>query len=51
VKTAVWPIRDARDMPMLHRIEMDVIDMLLEIRIIANNVFPVATLPDTFFPL
>ena len=42
------PIGDARDVPMLHRIEMDIIDMALKIRVIANGMFPIAPLPDTF---
>ena len=49
VKTAVRPIRNAGDMPMLHRIEMNVVDMSLKIRAIANRVFPEAPLPDSFF--
>jgi hypothetical protein len=43
------PINDARDMSMFHWIEMDVIDMALQIRVIANRVFPIATLPDALF--
>src|SRR5205085_12008393 len=46
VKAAVRPIDYPRDVPMLHRIEMDVIDMALEIRFVANRMLPIAALPD-----
>ena len=36
METTVWPIRYARNVPMFYWIEMNVIDMTLEIRIIAN---------------
>ena len=40
------PIRYARDMSMLQRIEMNVVDMALQIGVVANGVLPIATLPD-----
>jgi hypothetical protein len=36
---------------MLHRIEMNVVDMPLKIRVIADRVLPVAALPNAFFAL
>jgi hypothetical protein len=49
-KAAMRPIGHARNVSVLHRIEVDVIDMTLKIRIIANGVLPVPALPDAFFP-
>ena len=51
MEATVWPIRYARHVPMFYWIEMNVIDMALEIRIIANDVLPIAALPNAFFPL
>ena len=51
MKAAVWPIDHTRDVTVLHRIEMDVVDVTFEISIIANGMLPVASLPDTLFPL
>ena len=38
-------------MPVLHGVEMNVIDMSLEIGFIANGMLPIAALPDPFFSL
>ena len=46
VKRRMRPIHDARDVAVLHRIEMDVVNMALEIRLMADCVLPIATLPD-----
>jgi hypothetical protein len=46
MEAAVRPIGDPADMPMLHRIEVNVIDMTRQIGIIANRVLPVTSLPD-----
>ena len=40
------PITDTRDMSVLHRIEMDIIDMPGEIVLVANGVLPESPLPD-----
>ena len=45
------PIRRAWHMTMLHRIDMDVIDMSPEIVFVGNQVFPVPALPDPTFGL
>jgi hypothetical protein len=49
VETAVRPIGYAVDVAVFHRIEMNVIDVSLEIFIIANRVLSVSALPDAFF--
>ncbi|HEV7601154.1 MAG TPA: hypothetical protein VGO49_13010 [Bradyrhizobium sp.] len=50
MKAAVRPIQNAPDVSVLHRIEVNVVDMALEIGIVANGVLPIAALPDAFFP-
>jgi hypothetical protein len=40
------PRRRALDVPVFYRIEMDVIDMPLEIQLVADHVFVKAALPD-----
>src|SRR5215468_3629468 len=45
------PVRDTRHEPMLHGIEMDVVDVAFEIGLIADRVFPIATLPNAFLAL
>ena len=47
METAVRPIGYTRNVPVLHWIEMNVIDMALKIRLISNRAFPITTLPDT----
>ena len=51
METAVRPVDDTRDIPMLHRIKMNVVDMPLKIRVIADRMLPVAALPDAFLAL
>ena len=46
MKAAMRPVDNTRDMSVLDRIEMDIVDMALQIGIIANGVLPIATLPD-----
>jgi len=41
------PVADARDETVLHWIEMNVIDMPLEISLVADGVFPEAALPES----
>lgn len=38
-------------MSMLHRIEVNVVNVTLQIRLIANCMLPIATLPDPFLAL
>lgn len=45
MKTTVGPIQDARDFPVLHGIEVNVIDVAFEVGVVANSVLPKATLP------
>ena len=49
METAKWPVGDARHQPVLHRIVMDVIDVPFEIRVVADGVLPVTTLPQRIF--
>ena len=51
MKAAMRPVDNTRDMSVLDRIEMDIVDMALQIGIIANGVLPIATLPDTLLSL
>src|ERR1700744_2864912 len=51
MKAAVRPVHDTGDSSMLHRIEVNVVDVTFEIGIIANSMLPIATLPDTFLAL
>ena len=47
------PVRDAGDVAMLLRIDMDVVDAPAQVVFVANPLFPVAALPDAafgFFP-
>ena len=46
MKTAERPIDDMLDQTVLDRIDMDVIDMTAQIRLITNPVLPKAPLPD-----
>ena len=41
---------NARYEPVLHGIEVNIIDMTLHVRVITNGVLPIAALPDAFFP-
>src|SRR5580704_7290758 len=47
--TAVRPVADPSDISMLHRIEVDVIDVTLEVSVIAYCMLPKPSLPDTRF--
>jgi hypothetical protein len=49
MEAAMRPIRNPRDVSMLYRIEMNVIDVTFKIRVVTNGVLPVAALPDAFF--
>src|SRR5262249_31715728 len=49
VEATVRPIADPSDIAVLHRIEVDVIDMTLEVRIVADCVLPKPSLPDARF--
>jgi hypothetical protein len=49
VKAAMRPIGYARNVSVLHRIEMNIIDMAFKIRVIANSVLPIPTPPNAFF--
>src|SRR6266576_4447138 len=51
MKGAVRPIDHACYVPMLDRIEMNVVDMRLEICFISDGMLPIAALPDAFFSL
>jgi hypothetical protein len=48
MKTTVRPIDHARDVPMPYGIEVDVIDVHIEIRIVADGMLPVTALPNSF---
>ena len=43
------PIRGAGGVPVLHRVEVDVIDVPVQVVFVADQVFPVASLPDAAF--
>jgi hypothetical protein len=45
MKAAVRPIGDPRDFRVLHRIEVNVIDVAFKVGVVANGVLPKATLP------
>jgi hypothetical protein len=49
VKAAMRPIGYARNVSVLHRIEMNIVDMAFKVPVIANSVFSISTLPDAFF--
>jgi hypothetical protein len=51
MKAAMRPVYDTRGASMLHWIEVDIVDMALEICVIADCMLPIATLPDAFFAL
>ncbi len=42
------PIDNTRDMSMLHWIEMNIINVPLQIGVVAYRVFPITTLPNSF---
>jgi hypothetical protein len=49
VEAAVRPIAYARHVSMLHGVEMDVVDMALEIGIIADRMLPIPPLLNALF--
>src|SRR5688500_6215384 len=49
MERGVRPIRHPGDMPMLDWIEVDVIDMRLQIVVVADQVLPIASLPQAAF--
>src|SRR5262249_29975870 len=51
METAEWPVSNARHQPVFHGIVMNVIDVPLVIRVVADRVLPIAALPDSFFTL
>ena len=51
MEAAVRPIGSTRDVSMLYRVEVNVVDMTSKIFVAANGVFPISALPDSFFSL
>src|SRR5262249_46469297 len=49
VEAAVRPVANPSDITVLHRIEVDVIDVTLEVRIVSDCVLPKPSLPDSRF--
>ena len=46
METAVWPVANAWHESMLDRVEMDICDMSHEVLLVANDMLPVAPLPE-----
>src|SRR3546814_6794969 len=46
VERRVRPVHRARGMPMLHRVDVDVVHVCMQVRLVPDQVFPVATLPN-----
>ena len=51
MEAAMRPIGYARDVAMLHWIEMNVIDMPFEICLVSDGMLPIASLPNAFLSL
>src|SRR4051794_24737912 len=51
MKTAMRPVAYTRNVSVLYRIEMNVIDVAFKISLIANGMFPISSLPYPLFPL
>jgi len=51
MEAAERPIAHTRDETVLHRIEVYVVNVPFQIRVIANCVLPIAALPDAFLAL
>jgi len=51
VKAAVGPVCNAPDVSVLYRVEVDIIDMALEVGVVANCMLPITSLPYAFFAL
>ena len=49
MKRRIRPIAYTSDQAMLERVDVNVIHVRTKIRLIANQVFPISTLPDTPF--
>src|SRR5262245_10221116 len=49
METTVRPVTDPGDISVLHRIEVDVIDVAREIRVITDCMLPKPSLPDSRF--
>jgi hypothetical protein len=47
VKAAMRPIANLKCMSVLHGIEVNIVDMALQIGIVANGMLPIATLPNS----
>jgi hypothetical protein len=45
MKSGILPIRDPFDIAVFQRVDMDIIDMTLIIRLITNQMFPIVALP------
>jgi len=45
----IWPIANARDEAMLHRVEMHVVSVPGKVGIVADGVFPISSLPQREF--
>jgi len=48
-KGGMWPVRRMLDQTVLHRIEMNVVQMRREVPIVADRVLSVSSLPDAAF--
>jgi hypothetical protein len=51
METTVRPVGHTGDISMLHRVEMNIVDMPFEVALITNSVFPIPALPDALFAL
>lgn len=49
MKRGMRPVRDAGDVAMFHRVEMNVVDMPRDIVVVAQRMLPIAPLPDAAF--
>jgi hypothetical protein len=45
------PIPNPRNETMFDRVDMDVVDVTLEVALVANGMLPIAALPDAAFAL
>jgi hypothetical protein len=51
MKAAMRPVRDARDVAVLDGIEVNVVDVTLEVCLVADCMLPIASLPNTLLAL
>ena len=49
MKSGKWPIPDSLDISVLHRVVMDVLDMMSVIEFVADGVLPKSGLPNIVF--